>query len=128
MRPDEQAAVGAARDLTDALNGFSERLDKAERRERHMSTVLASVAIALAVAVGILAWFQTRSNSDRIAADRAQQAAFQAQEHAACLSTNRARAEAIVLWDKVLPGAVPPGKLPLLEATVAKYFAPHNCR
>ena len=127
MRPDEQAAVGAARDLTDALNGFSERLDQAERRERRLSTVLASVAIVLAVAVGVLAYFAIREDSDRLAADRAQQAAFQAQQHNACVDTNRARAEAILLWDKVLPGVVPPAKLALLEETVAKYFAAHNC-
>ena len=39
MRPDEQAAVGAARDLTDALNGFSERLDRAEVKDRGVDAV-----------------------------------------------------------------------------------------
>ena len=131
MSPEERTLI-AARGMTDALNGLTERLDRAEKKERRLFITLACVAIALALAVGTLAFFAIRENSSRITSDQRQQAAFQAQMRIACVNTNRARTEAITLWDKVLPGGVPDTpaghrELVLLEATVARYFAAHNC-
>ena len=132
MTPEEQTLMGTAQGLTDALNGLTDRLDKAEKKERRLFTILVSVAIALSLAVGVLAFFAIRENANRIAADQREDNAFRAQEYTACVNTNRARTEAITLWDQVLPGGVPhtPAghrELLLLETTVAKYFAAHNC-
>lgn len=135
--PDREA-LNTARDLTRALAGVREelqRLNDRVRRSRHIIIALAislCVDVALTVILGLVAvQAHDASNSATRATSTAQHA--YASNKALCLDTNVSRHQTILVWEHLLMSAGPPKTAAgrTFESSFITYlqrtYAPRDC-